>query len=308
VPYSDIRVDYMDTHERRVLDLRPDGLTDVPLLGWYSYSHARPDLPIHCHRGPLEICYLERGSQFFQVEDREYRLSGGEVLVTLPDLPHSTAGQPSQPCILYWLNLRLPKRGRSLLSLPSKDSGALILAIQNLSRWHFPGSVPLKALFDRLLDIHDDPQTALRTIRLRQAVVQLLLEVIDCARRHAESDRVQRMAKVLNTIEGRANEDFRLQDLARQAGLSLSRFKVRFKEETGVSPRQFIVRTKIDVARRRLRTGQEPIGKIALDLGFPTSQYFATVFRRFMGVSPKEYRLEAARPHGPSRRHEDRQR
>ena len=111
------------------------------------------------------------------------------------------------------------------------------------------------------------------------------------------------MAKVIETIESQPDADFRLQHLARQAGLSLSRFKVRFKEETGMSPRQFIVRSKVDTARSRLRTGQEPIGKIALDLGFPTSQYFATVFRRLMGVSPKQYRWRlTARP---SHRRED---
>ncbi len=63
----DIDAQYMDAPHRRVLDLRPRGLADVPMLGMYSYAHARPDLPVHRHAGGWEICYLERGNQAFEV-------------------------------------------------------------------------------------------------------------------------------------------------------------------------------------------------------------------------------------------------
>ena len=91
------------------------------------------------------------------------------------------------------------------------------------------------------------------------------------------------------------------------AGLSLSWFKTRFKEQMGLSPRQFILRTKIEAACRRLLASHESISKIGGDLGFPTSQYFATVFRRMMGVPPKTYRLEDI-ARGPSHRGDDGQR
>jgi len=80
---------------------------------------------------------------------------------------------------------------------------------------------------------------------------------------------------------------------------------MRFKEEIGISPRQFILRTKIDMACRRLLASDEPISKIAGDLGFPTSQYFATVFRRLTRVSPRRYRQEGTRVLRPSHRQED---
>jgi two-component system response regulator YesN len=102
------------------------------------------------------------------------------------------------------------------------------------------------------------------------------------------------MTDVIRFVKSQPSVDFRLEDLARRVGLSLSRFKVRFKLETGMSPRQFILRTKIEAACARLLEGRESIGKIAFDMGFPTSQYFATVFHRFEGVSPKVYRQNAA--------------
>jgi uroporphyrinogen decarboxylase len=74
VPYIDIHVECGDTPERKVFDLRRDGLSDVPVLGLTSYSHARPDLPVHHHRGVFEIHFLDRGRQVFEVEGQRYEL------------------------------------------------------------------------------------------------------------------------------------------------------------------------------------------------------------------------------------------
>jgi AraC-like DNA-binding protein len=306
VPFIDICVEYMDTHERRVLDLRTDGVAEVPLLGWYSYSHARPDLPVHRHLQTVEICFLERGAQVFEVEGCQYHLRGGDVLVTPPDVPHSTAGQPSEPCVLYWLNVRLPRPGRALLSLGRRDSQPLIDALANLPRLHFRASDLVKPLFDRLLDLHDHPQAPLRSLRMRHGLVELLLAVIDDSHGYSQRNRGTIMGEVLRLIDERANEDIRLEELARLARLSLARFKVRFKQETGVSPRLYILRTRIERAQTLLR-GDRAIGDIALDLGFPTSQYFATVFRRFTGVSPRVFRREAVHGTVASHRRDDRQ-
>ena len=307
VPFTDIRVEYMDTPERKVLDLRRDGIKEVPMLGWCNYSRARPDLPAHCHKGVIEVHYLDRGQQFFEVEGQEYHLHGGDLFVTRPGEVHSTGGRPVKPCVLYWLNLRVPKPGRTLLLLPPRETVSLLEALQSLPQRHFRGSPMVKGLFDILLNLHSEPQVPLHRTRMRQALVQLLLEIIDCAAQLAVRDPVSSIKRIAQMIEGRPAEEFQIRTLAQMAGLSLSWFKTRFKEQIGLSPRQFILRTKVNAACRRLLASDESITKIGGELGFPTSQYFATVFRRMMGVPPKTYRLEDI-ARGPSHRGEDGQR
>jgi len=305
VPFTSIRAEYVDTPERRALDLRLDGLSDVPLLGWCRYSRARPDLPRHHHPGVLEVHLLQRGHVVFEVEGRPYMLHGGDAFVTQPGERHSTGGEPIAPCVLYWLNLRLPKRDSPLLDLPLEESAALIQALRSISQRQFRAGPRLKGHFDRLLELHDHSEARFRSIRIRQAAVELFLELIDRSQQPDPADHPPGIEQVARAIRGRPGEDFRMKDLARMAGLSLSWFKARFKEELGISPRQFILRTRIEAACERLCDVEESISKIAMELGFPTSQYFATVFRRVTGVSPTQYRRNGIATRGPSRRAED---
>ena len=56
LPFIDIRAQYMDLPHRRVLDLRPEGLKEIPVLGWYTHSEAKPEVPVHRHllRQPVD--------------------------------------------------------------------------------------------------------------------------------------------------------------------------------------------------------------------------------------------------------------
>ncbi len=300
----DIDAQYMDAPHRRVLDLRREGLADVPMLGMYSYTHARPDLPVHRHAGGWEICYLERGSQLFEVRQQVYRLRGGDVFVTYPDEPHSTGGSPSEPGVLYWLNIRVPRPDAGLLDLPRDESRELVAALFGLPHRHFRASQQTKAIFKELFRWHDHREVAHRTTRLRSAVARLLLDVIDASGRHAKSQSSEGIGEVIRLIQQHPQREFRLQDLAQHAHLSLSHFKKRFKAETGLSPRQFILRDKIEAAKQIFQVGEKSVTDVALDLGFVSSQYFATVFKRITGTTPSQYRQEAT-PVIPSTRDND---
>jgi len=304
VPYMDMHAEYMDTPHRRVIYLRPDGLDEIPMLGRYSYTHARPDLPVHRHFGGIEFCYRERGNQVFEVGGQQYHLHGGDVFVAFPDEPHSTGGNPSEPGILFWLNVRLPRPNRRLLGLPADESAALVERLLRLPHRHFHATGATKALFGELFRLHDRPETPLRNTRLRNAAIQLLLEVIDGAARCVEPRTSQRMTEIIRLIRDNALEDLRLEDLARRAHLSVSHFKKRFKAETGLAPWQFILQAKIEAAKELLRTTRTPVGKVAMDLGFVSSQYFATVFKRITGVTPTGHRRGTVARTPSTRRHD----
>jgi AraC-like DNA-binding protein len=304
VPFMDIVATYSDAPHRRLVDLRPDGLAELPAFGRLSYTKARPDLPIHRHFGSLEVHYRDRGEQHFQLGEEIHHLQGGDLFLTLPDEPHSSGGYPLETGIMYWFVLRLPPKGKGLLGLPLRESRAILQHLLNPPCRSFRATGRTKPLFAEILKLHYNRETFLRTVRMRQAMIRLLLEIIESAQRHVGSPASGRMAETIRMIQDHPQAEHRLRDLARRTHLSVSRFKSRFKAETGISPWQFILNARIEAAKKRLAVEGDFITKIAVDLGFSSSQHFAAAFKRITGVTPRAYRCGTVL-HGPSTRSDD---
>ena len=76
---------------------------------------------------------------------------------------------------------------------------------------------------------------------------------------------------------------------AAAAGLRASQFRRRFAEETGFAPREYRMLRRVRTAKLRLRRG-EAVTQVAMRLGLSSSQHLATVFKKWVGVTPREYR------------------
>ena len=63
-----------------------------------------------------------------------------------------------------------------------------------------------------------------------------------------------------------------------------------FKSETGLTPNDYVQRLRIGRACEILGGSDESITGIACRMGFSDSQYFARVFRKYMGETPSQYR------------------
>ncbi len=151
VPYLNVVATYIDAPYRRLLDLRPDGLAEITVFGRFNYADARPDIPVHRHFGCIEICYRDRGEQYFQLGDDLYHMQGGDIFLTLPDETCSSGGYPTAPGIMYWFNLRVPPKGQGLLGLSVKDSKAIIDSLLNIPCRHFRATSRTKPLLVEIL-------------------------------------------------------------------------------------------------------------------------------------------------------------
>ncbi len=72
--------------------------------------------------------------------------------------------------------------------------------------------------------------------------------------------------------------------------MSESTLRRAFKAQTGKTIVAFLREARISVAARRLAFGEDPIARIAEEVGMPDANYFARSFREILRVSPTEYR------------------
>ena len=100
----------------------------------------------------------------------------------------------------------------------------------------------------------------------------------------------RRVAELVRVIEQRSDEKLSLAGLAAQAGISPYRLLRSFQRSVGMTPHQYVLRTRLHRAALRIRQTDLPIATIAFDAGFGDLSTFNRRFRRVLGVSPRAYR------------------
>lgn len=281
----------LKTRTLLVMDLGKLGIRSVSILGRYNFKHAMPGLEVHHHPGAVEICYLVRGRQTYEVGGRRFSLRGGDVFLTLPGEEHGTGGELQEKGLLYWLTLRAPSQtGGSLLGLPPAESRALWKAIRGFSRRHFPGTPEMKSQMDAVTGLAHRRVSPLSRIAAGNLLVGFLLSVVSAHGTAVLAQERRRFADVFSWIASHLEtpEELTVERLARVAGLSPSRFQAAFKQETGIPPAEFALRARITEASRRLARPGADVTSVAFDLGFSSSQYFASAFRRYTNASPRQ--------------------
>ncbi len=99
-------------------------------------------------------------------------------------------------------------------------------------------------------------------------------------------------------MEGNLTESFSLDELATGLGISPRHFKRRFKSATGDSPLAYLQRLRVEAAKQRLETTRETVDEITSQVGYEDTNSFRRLFRKFTGLSPREYRERFARAEG----------
>ncbi len=272
------------------MNLAERGVAGVPLLGRYNYASARSALSEHVHEDAIEICFLVKGRQTYRLRGETYRLNGGDVFMTLPKERHGTGGFPEEKGVLYWLWIAAPSRGERLLGLPRGQDQALLNALQGGDSRHFRGSWEMKEHLDEITSLYFQPATPLNTFAMANRVGAFLGNVIACAGKAPARGGSRSLEPIAQYIDANLGEPLPIPHLAARAGLSVARFKAWFKQEAGVPPGEYVLRAKIEEAQRRLARRKASVTEIAYDLGFSTSQYFSTVFKRFTGETPSDFR------------------
>jgi AraC-like DNA-binding protein len=115
-----------------------------------------------------------------------------------------------------------------------------------------------------------------------------------------------RLKRAIDYIDDHLADKISLLDLAAVAGLSRMHFASQFRVATGLRPHEFLLRRRIRRAEELLQSGTMTIVEIALNVGFRTQAHFTTVFKRFVGHTPRQWHAASqppsvapARPHVP---------
>lgn len=107
-----------------------------------------------------------------------------------------------------------------------------------------------------------------------------------------------RLVPVLARLHEHPEQEHRLPELARLAGLRPVRFRALFRAATGSAPKPYLDRLRLSRAAGLLRSGNDPVATVARLAGFHSSRHFLARFHAAYGVSPSAWRSGKGGP-GP---------
>jgi AraC family transcriptional regulator len=96
--------------------------------------------------------------------------------------------------------------------------------------------------------------------------------------------------RVHEFIDTHLGGQLELAELADVTGLNLFHFARAFKQSTGESPHQYVLRRRIERAKQFLRDPRSTVLEASARTGFVDQSHFSKVFRRVVGLSPTEFR------------------
>lgn len=98
------------------------------------------------------------------------------------------------------------------------------------------------------------------------------------------------LSAALAGMHDRPGDNWTLQKLAAQVGMSRSAFAKHFKAKVGSAPIEYLTQWRMLLACDRLQNSAEPIGRIAASLGYESESAFGKAFKRVIGCSPRQHR------------------
>jgi len=223
------------------------------------------------------IQYMEGGGVDLAYDDRRYTLEGGWFWTAYPGPRTYFTAAPGYP---HWFHRHVGFRGP--LVEEWIDAGLWFWDPQPA-----PSTRDYPAFFDELIGLarRTDEWGFRRAVNMLE---QLLLELAE-ARAGGQIDRTW-SDEVASALAQDVEFAPDYEAVAARFGMGLSTLRRRFREATGTSLHQYVMRLRVDEARRLLASTDIPISKIAEMLRYENVYFFSRQFRQNSGVSPTEFR------------------
>lgn len=268
------------------------GWTGVVEIG-VSFQSAHPLIELHEHNSKsMEIGYLSSGLQTYTVAGTLFNMRPGDAMIVKPGQTHSSAGRRAQKGTFHWIKLQAPLKCKSLLGFRGEYATRLTAALHGISVPRFRVSRVTGEHFDRVIDMIGTENSSGRDeLAILLEVVALISEIIRGGTQSSITGHDSLEQRVRAYALKHIEEAIDIGCIADFLGLSRSWFKRKFRLETSLSPFDFVMRIKMEIAELRLLNEPDMnVTQLALSLGFSTSQHFATVFKRYAGMTPLEVR------------------
>jgi len=239
--------------------------------------------------------YCVKGRGRCEIERRCYELMPGQMLVMPAHAERKYTMYAEHPWSLIWMqfavvNVDVCAANFSKDELPRVPQKFGRLTPQPTTLGAFERTEML-ALFQDVLQAFDVPSPQ-RLVRVSQRVARLVDASISSRPENdqREKDAVDKIGRTIDYMKQHLNEPLRAATLAGVANMSLPHYFALFKRVVGRSPIDYLIKLRMEHARRLLADTSWSVKEVAVSLGYDDPLYFSRVFKSINQTAPSDFR------------------
>ena len=222
--------------------------------------------------------YCTEGEGVIWVNGKEYVLRENQAFCISKFQQHCYYASEKDPWSILWVHFK----GEDTVYFPVEECKVITFETQYATN-------RMMFLFDMIFRVLEGNYTLGNFIYISQILSLILAETYN----REKDDTVEQNKHVTNIVKYMSQhigENLTLEQITEEYGLSKSYVNVIFLKCTQHAPMDFFINLKMREACRQLRSTDLYVYEIAQMLGYKDQYYFSRIFKKVVGVSPKEYR------------------
>ncbi|HEY0427035.1 MAG TPA: AraC family transcriptional regulator [Pyrinomonadaceae bacterium] len=275
--------------ERMTRTLPEDGLLE-PFPGFFLSRTSKPTESVQSVYQPA-FCFVIQGSKQVLLGDELFRYDPGHYLIFTVDLPvvfRVEEATKERPYLGFRVNLDASLVASVMVDsgIENKKSSAGVKAI-NVSSIDADLLDAVVRLI-RLLDTPDESKVLVPLVT-KEIVYRLLTGGQGARLSHlltSEGD-TRRISKAIGHLRQHFDEPLKIENIARELGMSVSGFHHHFKSVTAMSPLQFQKQIRLQEARRLMLGEDLDAASAGFRVGYEDPSYFSREYKKLFGAPPQ---------------------
>ena len=240
---------------------------------------------MHKHENMVEIVFIRSGRGTHTIGDKVYQTKKGDILIYNKNILHDERSN-TENCISTYVcgisNLHLKGLEENQLISdniePVIHSGEHFEAIESIFKLMY------SEVFSNLKGTDETGNY------LMLSLITMVLRLADLSGNKKKEEEYQLGQRIKKYIDDNFLNDLSIKSLSEELGISQYYLMHTFKDKTGYSPMQYIIKRKIGEAQNLLINTDYSIAEIADTLGYDNPNYFNMLFTKTIGMPPGKYR------------------
>ena len=250
-----------------------------------------------------EMVYVDSGEVEIYADDKAYHLRQGNVIFHKPNEFHSIKSH-NESSNVFVISFVTSSKAMSFfkdrqMMVPVKQRRSISEIVKEYSETYYPMQPE-----DMELKLKENPpiggQQMIRT-HLEQLLIMLVRSETDTRKMQIfpskESMENHLVSQILEMIDDNIHSRLSVDEICESMSYSRAYISRLFKNATGYSPLEYILKKKIHEAKKLIRDDKYSFTQISDILAFDNPHYFSTVFKRVTNMSPSEYKNSVSSSH-----------